>query len=72
METTIKVNGIHCGGCEGRAKRAMEALAEVEAAEASHETGIVVVTLKAELSDDALRNAVEGAKFTVLSMNGSY
>ena len=28
MEKTIKVNGIHCGGCEGRAKRAMEALAE--------------------------------------------
>ena len=32
MEKVIKVNGIHCGGCENRAKRAMEALAEVRSA----------------------------------------
>ena len=72
MKKTMKGEGMHCGGCSGRLKRTLEALPEVESAEASHETGIVVVTLKAELSDDALRNAVEGAKFTVLSMNGSY
>ena len=68
MEKTIKVNGIHCGGCEGRAKRAMEALAEVEAAEASHETGIVMVTLKSAVSDDVLKSTLEAAKFEVLEI----
>ncbi len=68
MEKTIKVNGIHCGGCEGRAKRAMEALAEVEAAEASHETGIVKVTLKSAVSDDVLKSTLEAAKFEVLEI----
>ena len=68
MEKTIKVNGIHCGGCEGRAKRAMEALAEVEAAEASHETGIVKGTLKSAVSDDVLKSTLEAAKFEVLEI----
>ena len=68
MEKTIKVNGIHCGGCEGCAKRAMEALAEVEAAEASHETGIVKVTLKSAVSDDVLKSTLEAAKFEVLEI----
>lgn len=68
MEKTIKVNGIKCGGCEGRAKRAMEALAEVESCQASHETGTVVVTLKSEVADDVLKKTLEEAHFEVLEI----
>ena len=69
MKKTLKVEGMHCGGCSGRLKRALEALPEVEAAEASHETGIVVVTLKSEMTDEALKGAVEGVGgFTVLGI----
>lgn len=68
MKKTMKVEGMHCGGCSGRLKRTLEALPEVESVEASHETGIVEVTLKAELSDEALKSTVEGANFTVLGI----
>lgn len=68
MTKTMKVEGMHCGGCSGRLKRTLEALPEVESVEASHETGMVTVTLKAELSDEMLRSTVEGAKFTVVSI----
>lgn len=69
MKKTMKVEGMHCGGCSGRLKRTLEALPEVEAVEASHETGIVEVTLKSELSNEALKSTVEGANFTVISID---
>ncbi len=68
MTKTMNVTGMHCGGCSGRLQRTLEALPEVEKAEASHETGIVVVTLASELSDEALKSTVEGAGFTVNSI----
>lgn len=36
MKKIIKVDGIHCAGCEGRLKRTLEALPEVEEVVASH------------------------------------
>ena len=68
MKKTMKVEGMHCGGCSGRLKRTLEALPEVESAEASHETGIVKVTLKSAVSDDVLKSTLEAAKFEVLEI----
>ncbi len=69
MKKTMKVEGMSCGGCSGKVKRALEALPEVEEALASHEDDTAVVTLKAEVSDEALKQAVEAAgHFTVLGI----
>ena len=68
MTKTLNVEGIMCCHCEGRVKKALEALPEVEQAEASHETGTAVVTLKAEVSDAALKKAVEDEGYTVTSV----
>lgn len=69
MKKTMKVEGMHCGGCSGRLKRTLEALPEVESVEASHETGLAIVTLKTEVSDEVLKKTVEGAGgFTVLGI----
>ena len=65
MEKIMKIEGMMCGHCEARVKKALEALPEVEQAVVSHETGSAVVTLKADLSDDALRKAVEAQDYTV-------
>ena len=65
MEKIMKIEGMMCGHCEARVKKALEALPEVEQAVVSHETGRAVVTLKADLSDDALRKAVEAQDYTV-------
>ena len=46
-------------------KKALEALPEVAAAVVSHESGTAVVTLSGELSDAALKKAVEDQDYQV-------
>ena len=43
-----------CGHCSGRVKKALEAIAGVETAEVSHETGMAAVTLNGHVSDEEL------------------
>ena len=66
MKKLMKIEGIHCGGCEGRLKRAMEALPQVEEAVASHVDGTCIVTLKEAVADDVLKQTAEAANFKVL------
>lgn len=69
MKKIIKVDGIHCAGCEGRLKRTLEALPEVEEVVASHVENNAVVTLKADVSNEVLKSTVEAAGgFTVLGI----
>ena len=65
MTKTMKVEGMMCGHCEAAVKKALEAVAGVEAAEVSHEAGTAVVTLTAEVADDVLKNAVEAKDYKV-------
>ena len=64
MKKRMKVEGMRCGGCEGRLKRILEALPQVEKAEASYQNGTVEVTLTAEISDELLKQTVESCGFT--------
>ena len=59
MTKTLKVEGMMCGHCEARAKKALEAVPGVESATADHTSGTAVVTLKEPVADEALRAAVE-------------
>lgn len=68
MTKTMKIEGMMCGHCEAAVKKALEALAEVDAAEVSHETGTAVITLNAELADDVLKKTVEDKDYKVLSV----
>lgn len=68
MEKTMKINGIMCGHCEARVKKALEALAEVDEAEVSHVTGTAVVKLNAEVANDVLKAAVEAQDYEVVSV----
>ena len=65
MKTTLKVEGMMCGHCEARVKKALEALPEVDEAVVSHEAGTAIVTLNAEVADDVLKNAVEAQDYKV-------
>ena len=65
MKKTLKVEGMMCGHCEARVKKALEALPEVDEAVVSHEAGTAIVTLNAEVSDDVLKNAVEAQDYKV-------
>lgn len=68
MTKTMKIEGMMCGHCEAAVKKALEALAEVDAAEVSHETGTAVITLNAELADEVLKKTVEDKDYKVLSV----
>lgn len=47
MKKTLKVEGMMCGHCEARVKKALEALPEVTEAVVSHEAGsTAIVTLE--------------------------
>ena len=65
MTKTMKIEGMMCGHCEARVKKALEALEQVESAEVSHEAGTAVVTLKEEVADDVLKKAVEDQDYEV-------
>ena len=65
MKKTLKVEGMMCGHCEARVKKALEALPEVDEAVVSHEAGTAIVTLNAEVADEVLKNAVEAQDYKV-------
>ena len=68
MEKTMKIEGMMCGHCEARVKKALEALPQVEAAAVSHENGTAVVTLKKAVEDSVLTKAVEDQDYKVISV----
>ena len=68
MTKTMKIEGMMCGHCEARVKKALEALPEVSAAEVSHEAGTAVVTLEDGVSDEVLKKTVEDQDYKVLGI----
>ena len=68
MTKTMNIEGMMCGHCEARVKKALEALDAVSEAVVSHENGTAVVTLSAEVSDETLKEAVEAQDYKVTSV----
>ena len=68
MEKTMKINGMMCGHCEARVKKALEALPEVKEAVVSHEAGTAVLTFNAPVADEILKKAVEDQDYEVVSV----
>ena len=68
MTKTVKIDGMMCAHCEGRVKKALEALAGVEKAEPSHEKKAAVLTLSAPVDEAAVKAAVTDAGYDYLGM----
>ena len=68
MTKTMNIEGMMCGHCEARVKKALEALAGVESAEVSHEKGTAIVSMSADVADDTLKEAVEAQDYKVDSI----
>ncbi len=69
MERTMHIEGMMCPHCEGRVKNTLEAIEQVESAVVSHQAGTAVVTLKSEISNDVLKEAVEKQGYPVTSID---
>ncbi len=65
MTRTLKVEGMMCGHCEARVKKALEAVPGVESTAADHTAGTVEVILNAPVPDETLKAAVEAQGYKV-------
>ena len=68
MTKTMNIEGMMCGHCEARVKKALEALDAVSEAVVSHESGTAVVTLSSDISDEKLKETVEAEDYKVTSI----
>ena len=68
MEKTLVIEGMMCPHCSGRVQDALEANDAVANAMVSHESGTAVVTLAAEISDEALAKIVTDAGYKVIEI----
>lgn len=68
QKKTISIEGMMCTHCSGHVQKALCALSGVKKADVSHETGKAVVTLKGEVSNADLTQAVADAGYTVTNI----
>ncbi len=68
MTKTLNVEGMMCGHCEARVKKALETVEGVASAEVSHEKGTAVVTLSKDVPDAVLKKAVEDQDYAVTAV----
>ena len=69
MEKTLNIEGMMYGHCEARVKKALEALAQVDEAVVSHESGTAVVKLNVDVDNAVLKEAVEAQDYKVTGIN---
>ncbi len=68
MEKVMKIEGMMCPHCEARVKKTLEAFAEVEEADVSHTRGTATLKLSGDISNEALKSAIENDGYTVISV----
>lgn len=62
----LAVDGMHCGGCSGRLKKALEATTGIRSVVVVPESQLVTVDFDtACITKDAIRQAVEATGFSV-------
>ncbi len=68
MEKTIKINGMMCGHCEARVKKALEALDGIDSAVTSHDANNAVVAANDKFDAAAVEKAVVDAGYEYLGI----
>ena len=62
-EIQIKVEGMVCEGCENRVKNALSTLDGIQSIQASHKTGIVIVTSNKEIEKSVIEERINDLGF---------
>lgn len=63
MKAEVGIKGMMCGHCEAHVKKALESLDGVQEAVPNKDENKAALTLTAEISEDAVKAAVEGAGY---------
>ncbi|MEI7030397.1 heavy-metal-associated domain-containing protein [Streptomyces pratensis] len=66
VTTVYEVTGMTCGHCEGAVVEEVSEIAGVTSVEAVASTGLVTVTSKAPVTDEAVRAAVDEAGYELV------
>lgn len=64
-EIVLKVEGMMCEGCENRIKNAVGSIDGVVDVSAKHETGVVKVITKENVTKDTVKERIEDIGFSV-------
>ena len=64
MKKIIVVSDMHCGNCSKAVADALNAVEGVSKVKADHEKGIAVATMKTDVDEKLLIEAIEKAGFT--------
>lgn len=67
MKKTIKISGMHCGGCVKRVDAALNAINGV-CAKVDLESATAIVESTSEIGDEVLKDAVEALGFDVIEI----
>ncbi len=65
-ETTIKIKGMVCNGCEKRVKNVLESIEGIEKVIANHNDGTVKITSKEEIEENIIKERIENIGFEVI------
>ena len=66
MKKSLKIEGMMCGHCEARVKKCLEEFPQVDEAVVSHEKGTAELKLNAEITEAAIKKAIEKQGYKVL------
>lgn len=66
-EVELKIDGMHCSGCENRVKNSLKTINGIKEVEANHETGIVKITSKKEIDMEEVKQKIENLDFKVIN-----
>ena len=68
MKKVLKIEGMMCVHCEGRVKKTLEELEQVEEAFVSHEEGEATIILNTEITDEELIRVIESQGYKVIDI----
>ena len=68
VEKTITITGMMCGHCENMVKSSLEAIDGVEEVTANASAGTALVTMRPDVSVDAMKKAIETAGYVFVSI----
>ena len=71
MKKIISVEGMGCQNCVKHVTEALEALDGVDKAEVSLEKNNAVITLSKDVSDEAIKSAIDEAGYDVLKIEAA-
>ncbi len=67
IKITAKIDGMMCGMCESHVNDALRKAFEIKKVTSSHKKGTAEILTDSDISDDALRSALEPTGYTFVS-----